>query len=122
MTAERFQTPTLRTLRDLALTLPEVDEGDSCVKRAFRVRKKGFLYLGEKPGEYNVMLTLEGPALDEARGLAAGRDARDVGSAGWVTLRFAPPELPPEGLLDRWIEESYRRQAPKTLIALLDAR
>lgn len=74
------------------------------MKRSFRVREKSFLFLGEKAGEYNVMLTLDGPALDQARSLAAGREGLDIGSAGWVTLRFAPSE------------------EPKKLIALLDAR
>ncbi len=100
---------------------PEVVEGDSCVKRSFKVRKKGFLYLGEKPGEYNVMVKL-GPSIEEASALAGARpDTWSVGKGGWAILKFDPAERPPDGLLERWMEESYRLQAPKTLAAALDA-
>ena len=43
-----------------------------------------------------------------------------LGKAGWVTAEF-PDELPPIGLLKQWIDESYRAQAPKKLVAQLEA-
>ncbi len=121
MAAERFQHEVVLELRSRALAFPEVVEGDSCVKRSFKVRKKGFLYLGEKPDEYNVMVKL-GPSIEEARALAGTRpDSWSVGKGGWAILKLDPAERPPDGLLERWMEESYRLQAPKTLIAALDA-
>ncbi len=121
MAAERFQHDVILRLRVRALALPEVVEGDSCVKRSFKVRKKGFLYLGEKPDEYNVMIKL-GASIEEARELASARpESWSVGNGGWAILKFDPAERPPDGLLERWLEESYRLQAPKTLIATLDA-
>ncbi|MEM7585144.1 MAG: MmcQ/YjbR family DNA-binding protein [Acidobacteriota bacterium] len=121
MTSEKFTHEVIVALRDRALALPEVSEGDSCVKRAFKVRKKGFLYLGEKPNEYNVMVKL-GDSLDEATALASERpDTWSVGKGGWAILKFDPAERPQEGLLERWMEESYRLQAPKKLLAALDA-
>ncbi len=120
MLAEKFDHPVIRHLRSLALGFPEVVEGDSCVKRAFKARKKGFLYLGEKQDEYNVMVKL-GPSLAEASVLAAERLGKwSVGKGGWAMLKFDPGETPPEGLLERWMEESYRLQVPKTLLAKLD--
>ncbi len=121
MGAEGFQHEVILGLRSQALALPEVVEGDSCVKRSFKVRKKGFLYLGEKPNEYNVMVKL-GASIEEARDLASTRpESWSVGKGGWAILKFDPAERPPDGLLERWMEESYRLQAPKTLIATLDA-
>ncbi len=121
MGAERFQHDVILGLRSRALAFPEVVEGDSCVKRSFKVRKKGFLYLGEKAGEYNVMVKL-GPSIDEASALAGERpDTWSVGKGGWAILKFDPAERPPDGLLERWMEESYRLQAPKAVIAALDA-
>lgn len=121
MTPEHFQHEVILALRTRALAFPEVIEGDSCVKRGFKVRKKGFLYLGEKADEYNVMVKL-GPSMDEARRLASSRpDSWSVGKGGWAMLKFDPAERPPEGLLERWMEESYRLQAPKKLVAALDA-
>lgn len=45
-----------------------------------------------------------------------------LGKSGWVT--FEPPEadIPPLGPLKAWVEESYRAQAPRTLVKELDSR
>lgn len=115
MADTEFQHPVIRSLRDVALSFPEVAEGDSCVKRAFKVRNKGFLYLGEKATEFNVMVKLN-EALAEASALSSAHPGRYlVGKAGWVTMHFALDDTPPAGLIERWIDESYRQQAPKSL-------
>jgi predicted DNA-binding protein (MmcQ/YjbR family) len=44
-----------------------------------------------------------------------------LGKSGWVSARFKPSETPPTELLKEWIDESYRAQAPKRLIKLLDS-
>jgi predicted DNA-binding protein (MmcQ/YjbR family) len=45
-----------------------------------------------------------------------------LGKSGWVTATFADREKPPVELLSAWLEESYRAQAPKTLVKQLDAQ
>ncbi len=108
-----------RQLRARALDLPGVAEGESCVKRSFKARTKGFLYLGETDDEYNVMLKV-GDSVDDARSFCdEAPDRRSVGSTNWVTLRFGTTELPPPFLAD-WIEESYRMLAPRKLVAELE--
>jgi hypothetical protein len=42
-----------------------------------------------------------------------------LGKSGWVSAKFAPAEKPPVELLKAWIDESYRAQAPKKLVATL---
>jgi|GEM_PF-637311 len=42
-----------------------------------------------------------------------------LGKAGWVTARFEAGDTPPLELLQAWIDESYRAQAPKKLVAAL---
>jgi hypothetical protein len=42
-----------------------------------------------------------------------------LGKSGWVTAQFTGKELPPVNLLKSWIDESYRAQAPKRLLASL---
>ena len=42
-----------------------------------------------------------------------------LGKSGWVSARFARGETPPKDLLKAWIDESYRAQAPKKLVAAL---
>jgi len=44
-----------------------------------------------------------------------------LGKAGWVTAQFAAGDQPPVELLQAWIDESYRAQASKKLVAALDA-
>ena len=43
-----------------------------------------------------------------------------LGKAGWVTAQFEAGDTPPLDLLRSWIDESYRAQAPKKLVAALD--
>jgi predicted DNA-binding protein (MmcQ/YjbR family) len=44
-----------------------------------------------------------------------------LGKSGWVSASFPDGEVPLD-MLKAWIDESYRAQAPKRLIAELDAR
>jgi hypothetical protein len=43
-----------------------------------------------------------------------------LGKSGWVSAEFAPGEDPPVAMLKEWIDESYRAQAPKRLVATLE--
>src|SRR5688500_2933690 len=40
-----------------------------------------------------------------------------LGKSGWVSAQFAAGETPPVELFKAWIDESYRAQAPKKLVA-----
>jgi hypothetical protein len=42
-----------------------------------------------------------------------------LGKSGWVSAKFGPGEIPPVDLFKEWIDESYRAQAPKKLVASL---
>ncbi len=43
-----------------------------------------------------------------------------LGKSGWVSAQFKPGELLPIEMLKAWIDESYRAQAPKKLVATLE--
>jgi hypothetical protein len=43
--------------------------------------------------------------------------AYGLGKSGWVAAEFPDGKLPPIDVLKAWIDESYRAQAPKKLIA-----
>ena len=45
--------------------------------------------------------------------------AYGLGKSGWVTARVPTGRKPPLDLFRAWIDESYRAQAPKKLVALL---
>jgi predicted DNA-binding protein (MmcQ/YjbR family) len=44
-----------------------------------------------------------------------------LGKSGWVSAEFPGNEPLPLDMLKAWIDESYRAQAPKKLVAQLDA-
>jgi len=113
-----FEHPVTRQLREVALALPETSEGSSCVNRAFKVRKKNFLFLGEKPGQIRVMLRLKASA-EQARALDDPRFT--VGNTGWLTALFAPDDAPDVGVFTPWLRESYCALAPKTLARQVSA-
>ncbi len=116
---ESFTHPLSEHLRATALSLPETSEGTSCVNRTFKVRKKNFVFIGEKDGQLRIMLKLV-----ESHGAAAAmEDPRvDVGKFGWVTLLFAHDDALDTELLEGWILESFRVLAPKTLARQLSGR
>lgn len=108
-------------IRKLALRYPEVLEEPACCRTAFRARKKSFLFMGATQSSCDALVKL-GQSLEEARTLAAKEPARyKVGSAGWVTVTLGTDDVPPAGLLERWIDESFRLVAPRQLVAGLPA-
>jgi predicted DNA-binding protein (MmcQ/YjbR family) len=44
-----------------------------------------------------------------------------LGKSGWVSAKFSDDDTPPVELLEAWIDESYRAQAPKRLVKSLGA-
>ncbi len=42
-----------------------------------------------------------------------------LGKSGWVSVSFGADEVPPIDMLRAWVDESYRAQAPKKLVASL---
>src|SRR5688572_11490667 len=113
------QSKTVETLRKIALTYPETEESVVCDKSAYKARNKGFLFVGSDEKTYNFMLKLK-DSLPEASKLAAKEPAAyRVGSTNWVTVTLTHNQGPPAGVVERWIDESFRLLAPKQLVALL---
>ena len=87
-----------------------------------KVRKKIFVFLGED-GSAEPKFAVK---LDESLEAALALDGAEptgygLGKAGWVNvpLKGRSPSI---GVLRDWVEESYRRVAPKTLVRELDER
>ena len=112
----------VRALRLLALRYPEVEEGIACQGTAlecstFKAGSKAFLFIGA--GELRFKL---GDSLAEATQLSAkSPELYAAGAHGWVKVTLSKNPTLPAGLLERWIDESYRLLATKKLVALLDA-
>ena len=85
------------------------------------VNDKTFAYLsapGDPPG-LSLKLPFSGSlalALPGAEPTGYG-----LGKSGWVSLSFDGHPVPPLAQLEAWLDESYRSQAPKRLLAQFDA-
>jgi predicted DNA-binding protein (MmcQ/YjbR family) len=104
------------SLRKFALGFPETVEEFPWGHRAFKVKKKTFLFLAAD--ESGLSLSVK---LPESRGVAltlpfAQPTGYGLGKSGWVTASFPKGKKPPLDLLEEWIEESYRAIAPKKLV------
>jgi hypothetical protein len=118
MPSTGLENKSTQAIRSLAMKFPGAEEGTSCNKCAFKAGGKAFLFMGMDDHSWNLMLKL-GDSLPEASRLSAREPNRyGVGGHNWVSLTFAHGDSLPSGLLERWIEESFRLLVPKKLVAL----
>ena len=83
------------------------------------VKDKTFAYLGLEGEPFHISCKLP-RSCDAALMLPFVKPTGyGLGKSGWVSVEFAPGEVPPLPLIKSWIDESYRAQAPKKLIATL---
>ena len=94
-------------MRLKASLYPRVDEGTACTQSSFKANSRGFLYIGKQGGRFKAMFKLK-ESLEQAASLEkeAPEDFQ-VGSGGWVTVRFSEETPIPEQLWQSWLDESY---------------
>jgi predicted DNA-binding protein (MmcQ/YjbR family) len=113
--------PNAEALRTFALGFPEAREDFPWGERVVKVKDKVFVFLGRDDADLGVTVKLPSSGL-LALGLPfASPTGYGLGKSGWVTARFTAKDKPPLDMLRKWIEESYRAVAPKSLAAALDA-
>ena len=110
-----------RRLLKLALDYPEAWEDHPWGENVVKVGKKIFVFFGI-PQKGRLMVGVKLPdAADFALTFPfAEPTGYGMGRAGWVSCIFHTGDDPPVGILEDWIEESYRAVAPKKLIKQLD--
>lgn len=88
---------------------------------AFKVRGKTFLFLGADAEGLSLSVKL--PHSGSAALVLPFTEPTHygLGKSGWVTASFKVAKSIPLGLVEEWLDESYRAIAPKTLAAELDA-
>lgn len=84
------------------------------------VNDKTFCYLSVEGAPFSISCKL--PETGDAALLLPFTEPTGygLGKSGWVSASFEDHPLPPIELFEQWIDESYRAQAPKRLIAELD--
>ncbi|MDE3245769.1 MAG: MmcQ/YjbR family DNA-binding protein [Acidobacteriota bacterium] len=108
-----------KSLRALALSLPEAEEDFPWGESVIKVRKKIFVFLGRADETDILSITVKLPSSAPlALSLpGASPTGYGLGRADWVTLRFEKGMAVPVELLRDWILESYGAVAPKRLAA-----
>jgi predicted DNA-binding protein (MmcQ/YjbR family) len=114
---------TRRRLLAFALGLPGAYEDHPWGEDVVKVSNRIFVFLGLDDDPANLAITVK---LDDSHEQAlfvpgAAPTGYGLGRSGWVTVPLRDT-TPPLDVLKDWVEESYRRIAPKTLIAELDDR
>ena len=112
---------TRRALLSFALTLPRAFEDHPWGEAVTKVNGKIFVFFGMGEGtEASGIAVKLDESLEQALAVpGAAPRACGLGRAGWVTVPLRPT-TPPLDVLKDWIEESYRRVAPKHLVKELD--
>ena len=113
---------TRRKILRFALALPEAYEDHPWGEDVAKVAGKVFVFLGagQDPARLGMTVKLD-ESLEQALAVpGAAPTGYGLGRAGWVTVPLRDTTPPPAVLLD-WVEESYRRVAPRRLAAALDA-
>ncbi len=117
---ETFTYAVNEKLRAHAMSLPDAEEGSSCVNRAFSAGGKNFAFVGEKPGLCSVRLKLQGSLPEVSARAEDDPDGYQVGAGGWTLITFAPSKAPAIADLRRWVTESFQLLAPKKIVAKLN--
>jgi predicted DNA-binding protein (MmcQ/YjbR family) len=113
-------------LLEAALQLPGAYEDHPWDDTVTKVGKKIFAFFGQEDDVgigVGRAVTIAVKLLDSHEQALAHHGATPtgygLGRAGWVTLRL-DGDAPPYEIIADWLEESYRRVAPRRLIAELD--
>lgn len=124
-------------VREFALQLPSATEdfpwGESVIKvekrtidpppwRRHLVHGPMFLWLGRRDAPTPAIAVRLTTSFDQAIAVAGATPTTmsGLGQWGWLTVRLDATDLDVELVCD-WVEESYRNNAPKKLVAELDA-
>jgi predicted DNA-binding protein (MmcQ/YjbR family) len=110
-----------RRLKEFALRLPEAWLDHPWGEDVVKVGKKVFLFLGEEDMEELLLTVKLEDSHDQALAVPGAEPAGyGLGRSGWVTVPLRDT-TPPPAVLEDWIDEIYRRVAPRKLVTELDA-
>ncbi|RST31830.1 MmcQ/YjbR family DNA-binding protein [Sphingomonas ginkgonis] len=85
------------------------------------VNGKTFAYLPARDGPFRFIFKLPYTGSEVLDRPDSELPGYGLGRAGWVTIRPSADAMPSFEQLCEWMEESYRAQAPRRLVKMLDA-
>ena len=120
-TARRSPDAVLKELRKFGLAYPEAHTKSPWPGHLdLAVKDKTFAYLSIDGEPFKISCKL--PQSQEMALMLpfATPTGYGLGKSGWVTAQLGDGDAPPVDVFKAWIDESYRSQAPKKLVASLD--
>jgi predicted DNA-binding protein (MmcQ/YjbR family) len=107
-------------LRAWALGFPGATEEFPWGERAFKVAGKVFLFLGRRGEAASFSMKLPRSAAEALELGFVEPTGYGLGKHGWVTATVDTGREAPLELFQAWLDESFRAEAPKKVIAQLD--
>jgi predicted DNA-binding protein (MmcQ/YjbR family) len=86
------------------------------------VNDKTFAYLSSEGAPFGISCKLPHSGAAALMLPFTKPTAYGLGKSGWVSAELPAGEMPPIELFKEWIDESYRAQAPKKLVASLGGK
>ena len=108
-------------LRAAALALPEATEDFPWGERAFKVRRKVFLFLHAEGRGVRFSVKLPQSSAEALELAGVEPTGYGLGKHGWVTADVDATRDAPIETFEAWLTESYRAVAPKSVLAKLDS-
>src|SRR2546423_1532241 len=114
---------TRKALLAFSLEFPGAVEDHPWGESVAKVNGKIFVFFGVGEGTADIGIAVKlDESLEQALAIpGAEPTGYGLGRAGWVSVTLGKPGQPPLAVLKDWVEESYRRVAPKRLVKELDA-
>ena len=110
----------LQELRNFGLAYPKAHTKSPWPRHMdLAVNDKTFAYLSIEGEPFSISCKLPHSGTAALMLPFTKPTAYGLGKSGWVSAEFPGGKAPPVDLLKSWIDESYRAQAPKKLVALL---
>ena len=108
-------------LSDFASGLPGAHVDFPWGERVIKVGPKVFVFLGSDDPSLGAGLSVKlTDSHEEAMATPGAKPSGyGLGRAGWVSIPLDGEHDPPADVIETWILESYRRVAPKKLVAQL---
>ncbi len=108
-------------IRQYALSFPETHEDHPWGESAFKVKKKTFVFMSLAETGIRISFKLSESLFPALALPFTEPTGYGLGKSGWVTATLVPNNEVPISIIDKWIEESFRLIAPKTLLKQLDS-
>lgn len=108
-------------VRKLAMAFPETQEDHPWEHSAFKVKKKTFLFMALDADGLRLSFKLDQSLFNTLALPMCEPTHYGLGKSGWVTASFEAGDTVPMAHVSRWMNESFRLIAPKTIVKQLDA-